>query len=488
MQFSKNKNKKIIALALATFMISSSLGGLVSNADTVEQTETISGTQHNLIEQGSSENADSNIDQQEGVASTTDFDQPQKSADTNIPDKPETTSNLSVTVNEKAIKTGPGGFNGFVKENGKWYFYTKNIQTKGWVNYKGNKYYILNTYTLPQNMWRTINGKRYYFNKDGVMIKDQKVVIDGKTYQFNAEGHMIDPNNNRVVGQVTPQQENLYKLGAKTLTEDIKNVKSGLLREDNKWYKYENGKKTRGWFQEGNYKYYFLNTFNRAENIWRTISGKTYYFDANGRMYANTIKYIGGKTYKFNQDGSLNASAKTTLITKDVAVTASADSKSNTVAKFVKGSGVEIISNSGNYSQVKSSNGQVQGWIPVSAYISASQEKINKVIEVAKSKIGSPYVWGATGPSTFDCSGLMLYSFNKGANVTLPRVSRDQARAGEFVSRENLRAGDMIFWGSPVHHVGLYIGDGKYIHAPQPGTSVTIAKLGSYTTARRVIK
>ena len=88
---------------------------------------------------------------------------------------------------------------------------------------------------------------------------------------------------------------------------------------------------------------------------------------------------------------------------------------------------------------------------------SSSQIKINKVIEVAKSKIGSNYVWGAQGPNTFDCSGLMLYSFSHGAGITLPRVSKDQATVGTYVSRSELRPGDLIFWGSPVHHVALYL-------------------------------
>ncbi|WP_101773094.1 C40 family peptidase [Peptostreptococcus faecalis] len=488
MQFKKGKNKNVIAIVLATFIISSSFGEAISLADNVEQTEYISATQtqdnNEVVDEGI---ANDNIS--DGSVEGSDSNNISESLESNnAPNNNEEKNTFEVSVEDKAIKGSSGGFNGFVKENGKWYFYVKNVQTKGWVNYNGNKYYIINTYQLPQNMWRTINGKRYFFNKDGVMVKDQKIKIDNKVYQFNKDGHMITPNNSKEVGVVTKEQENLYKLGEETLSKASSTVKNGLLKEGGKWYKYENGKKTRGWFQEGKNKYYFLNTFNRAENMWRTINGVTYYFGQGGVMYANTIKYIDGKTCKFNADGSLNTSVKTDIVLNNVAVKKSADNNSQTVGNIYKGSGVEIISNSGSFVKVKSGDGSVEGWVPNTTFVTPAQEKINKVIAVAKSKIGARYVWGATGPNTFDCSGLMLYSFKNGANVSLPRVSRDQATVGSYVSKNDLKAGDLIFWGSPVHHVGLYIGDGKYIHAPQPGTTVTIAKLGQYTSARRVIK
>ncbi|MGP1487483.1 C40 family peptidase [Peptostreptococcus stomatis] len=409
MQFKKRTSKKIIAIALATFVLSSSAFMYTANVKADEQVEEITSQQ-------TAEDSQTTNDGAEAVTSDTD------SQASNTPEE----SQLEVTPNENPLKAANNGSNGFIKENGKWYFYVNNVQKKGWIEYKGNKYYIINTYELPQNMWRKINGNLYYFNKDGIMIKDQKISIDGKEYQFNKNGHMVDLDSSKKLNEVSAEQQKLYDLGQQTLIEAASKKKNGVLYEAGKYYRYQDGKKVRGWYKENGKWYYFLNSFNRAENLWRKIDNNLYYFDQNGVMLTNTTTNIKGITYRFNKGGSLASSS--------------------------------------------------------------SQIKINKVIEVAKSKIGSNYVWGAQGPNTFDCSGLMLYSFSHGAGITLPRVSKDQATVGTYVSRSELRPGDLIFWGSPVHHVALYIGNGKYIHAPQPGSTVTIANLGGYTTARRVIQ
>lgn len=100
-------------------------------------------------------------------------------------------------------------------------------------------------------------------------------------------------------------------------------------------------------------------------------------------------------------------------------------------------------------------------------------------IKAAQSKLGADYVWGAEGPSTFDCSGLMVWAWQK-AGVTLPRTSQEQAKYGTAVPLSKIRAGDLVTsnWGSgPSSHVALYIGDGKLIHAPRPGRKVSVTKL-----------
>lgn len=125
-----------------------------------------------------------------------------------------------------------------------------------------------------------------------------------------------------------------------------------------------------------------------------------------------------------------------------------------------------------------------------------ASEKVAEVVRIAKSKIGCPYVWGAEGPNSFDCSGLTSYVYKKGAGVTLPRTSRDQATAGYSVSRSNLKPGDLVFFntnGSGISHVGLYIGNDEMIHSPKPGDVVKVVKITSsyyssrFVTARRII-
>ena len=110
-----------------------------------------------------------------------------------------------------------------------------------------------------------------------------------------------------------------------------------------------------------------------------------------------------------------------------------------------------------------------------------------KVVSMARSYLGVRYVWGGSSPRGFDCSGLVKYVYGK-VGVKLPHSSRLQYTYGKPVSRANLRAGDLVFFYKPIHHVGIYIGDGKMIDAN--GTRVAISNVftrGNYTGARRVL-
>lgn len=102
--------------------------------------------------------------------------------------------------------------------------------------------------------------------------------------------------------------------------------------------------------------------------------------------------------------------------------------------------------------------------------------KADAAIAFARSQLGKPYVWGATGPNSWDCSGLTQAAW-RAAGITLPRTTYDQVNAGTRVSESNLRPGDLIFFYSDVSHVGLYIGNGEMIHAPHTGTVVKIAPI-----------
>lgn len=115
----------------------------------------------------------------------------------------------------------------------------------------------------------------------------------------------------------------------------------------------------------------------------------------------------------------------------------------------------------------------------------------SRAVQFAKSQLGKPYKWGATGPNSFDCSGL-VYWVAKKLGKTVPRTSRQQSTYGQAVSKSNLQAGDCVFFANKngVHHVGIYIGGGEFIHAPQSGDVVKISKLssrGDYHNARRFL-
>jgi peptidoglycan DL-endopeptidase CwlO len=94
-------------------------------------------------------------------------------------------------------------------------------------------------------------------------------------------------------------------------------------------------------------------------------------------------------------------------------------------------------------------------------------------VRIALSQIGKPYVWGAEGPNSFDCSGLMLYAW-RAAGKSLPHSSRAQLSATRRVSMAQIRPGDLVFFGSPVHHVGMYIGNGNMVEASRRGVPVRV--------------
>lgn len=127
----------------------------------------------------------------------------------------------------------------------------------------------------------------------------------------------------------------------------------------------------------------------------------------------------------------------------------------------------------------------------------SSTSKASSLIATAKNFIGLPYRFGGTSPTSgFDCSGFMQYVYKKTANIDLPRTSGSMAQVGEKISRDNLQPGDMVFFshsGGRISHVGMYIGEGRFIHSPSTGKSISITALNSgywankFVTARRVI-
>jgi cell wall-associated NlpC family hydrolase len=97
--------------------------------------------------------------------------------------------------------------------------------------------------------------------------------------------------------------------------------------------------------------------------------------------------------------------------------------------------------------------------------------KAEKALAFARAQIGKPYVWGATGPDSYDCSGLTQAAW-KAAGVDIPRVTYDQVNAGTTVPLSQAQPGDLVFFYDDISHVGLYIGNGMMIHAPKPGAYV----------------
>ncbi|MDT0610249.1 C40 family peptidase [Streptomyces lancefieldiae] len=123
-----------------------------------------------------------------------------------------------------------------------------------------------------------------------------------------------------------------------------------------------------------------------------------------------------------------------------------------------------------------------------SASAQAPDSRAAAAVAYAYQKLGSPYVWGATGPNAFDCSGLVQAAY-RAAGVSLPRTSYAQIDAGRRVARSELAPGDLVFFYSGISHVGIYVGDGRMIHAPNPSAPVRLAPIDEmpFAGATRVV-
>ncbi|MBS6501599.1 MAG: C40 family peptidase [Clostridium sp.] len=110
----------------------------------------------------------------------------------------------------------------------------------------------------------------------------------------------------------------------------------------------------------------------------------------------------------------------------------------------------------------------------------------NAIVDFAYGYIGAPYVYGAAGPSSFDCSGFTSFVFRNAAGIDITRTTYSQIGVGTPVSYGELQPGDLVFTYG-LDHVGIYVGGGQYIHAPQPGDSVKVSPVTSFYAARRVL-
>lgn len=118
--------------------------------------------------------------------------------------------------------------------------------------------------------------------------------------------------------------------------------------------------------------------------------------------------------------------------------------------------------------------------------VTVSSASGNAIVSYAYNFIGTPYVYGATGPDTFDCSGFTSYVYANAAGINITRTTYSQMGVGTPVSYDELQPGDLVFtYGGD--HVGIYVGGGQYIHAPQPGDSVKVGNITSFYCARRVL-
>ena len=198
-------------------------------------------------------------------------------------------------------------------------------------------------------------------------------------------------------------------------------------------------------------------------------------------------------------------SYKATVNTDSLNMRKGAGTSYSVITKLSNGTVVDVLESASNgWKKIKTSNGTI-GWVSgsylangvVEQTSTPSTNKVQAVIDLAHKQLGKPYVWGAEGPNSFDCSGLIYYVYKNAASITLPRTSSDQYSAGVAVSRSNLKAGDLIFSSTDgtgnITHVAIYVGDGQMIHAPRTGKNVEKVSINNsywnkaYVGARRVL-
>jgi cell wall-associated NlpC family hydrolase len=125
---------------------------------------------------------------------------------------------------------------------------------------------------------------------------------------------------------------------------------------------------------------------------------------------------------------------------------------------------------------------------PAAAAAAAPTPAAQAAVDTAMAQVGDPYAWAAAGPHAFDCSGLTQYAY-AAAGINLPHSSRMQSSVGTPVGTGDLQPGDLLFFYSPVSHVGMYIGNGQMVHAPTSGSVVHVVDLAhmpGLVSARRL--
>lgn len=120
----------------------------------------------------------------------------------------------------------------------------------------------------------------------------------------------------------------------------------------------------------------------------------------------------------------------------------------------------------------------------IKANNTSATSNIDKAVELIKSKIGNKYVWGATGPNSFDCSGLVQYVYKNALGKNIPRTSYEQSKFGKAVDKKDLQVGDLVFFDTMgkgrVSHVGMYVGNNEFVHAANEKSGIKKSKLTGY--------
>lgn len=257
----------------------------------------------------------------------------------------------------------------------------------------------------------------------------------------------------------------------------VKRVKISYLpgKSLNIWTNYENGK--------------FMGYRAKDGSVWNVAETAV---DSKGSLWykVGTREWIEARyTVDVNEETPVKTAAKTTKKKSAVVNLANKVKQATQKKKTTKADKVKKANQIVNET-VKKTTAKKKTDNKISSVQASSRAAA--VVALAKEQVGKPYVWGATGPDKFDCSGLVQYVYQHAAGINLPRTTYDQVKVGQTVPLDQLQAGDLVFWGSETapYHVAIYIGNNQYVNSATPDQGTILQNMSSYytpTIAKRVL-
>ena len=255
----------------------------------------------------------------------------------------------------------------------------------------------------------------------------------------------------------------------------IKRVKISYLpgKSLNIWTNYENGK--------------FMGYRAKDGSVWNVAETAV---DSKGSLWykVGTREWIEARyTVDVNEETPVKTGAKTTKKKSAVVNLANKVKQATQKKKTTKADKVKKANQIVNKTVKKTTANKKTNTSSIQA-----SSKAASIVALAKEQVGKPYVWGATGPDKFDCSGLVQYVYQYAAGINLPRTTYDQVKVGQTVPLDKLQAGDLVFWGSETapYHVAICIGNNQYVNSATPDQGTILQNMSSYyypTIAKRVL-
>ena len=255
----------------------------------------------------------------------------------------------------------------------------------------------------------------------------------------------------------------------------VKRVKISYLpgKSLNIWTNYENGK--------------YMGYRAKDGSVWNVAETAV---DSKGSLWykVGTREWIEARyTVDVSEEEPVKTATKTTKKKSPVANLANKVKRATQKKKTTKEDKVKKANQIVNETVKKTTANKKTNTSSIQA-----SSKAASVVALAKEQVGKPYVWGATGPDKFDCSGLVQYVYQHAAGINLPRTTYDQVKVGQTVPLDKLQAGDLVFWGSETapYHVAIYIGNNQYVNSATPDQGTILQNMSSYyypTIAKRVL-